>query len=105
MLIASMFAAAALAKLQPAVEADMRCAVAMLYAAGMASEQKDEEMVTAYAAGAAFFAGKLSVSAPGVDLKAHLNRLADSPDFTSKINEEVSRCSQEAGDGMGRLSR
>ena len=96
-------AAAVITPLTPPAEADMRCAVAMLYATGMASEKKNEAQIIAFTSATAFYTGKLAVKAPDLDLSAQIDRLTNDNTFLREIDNEVQRCALEAGTAMQRM--
>ena len=87
-------ASAALAPLDRASEADLRC-VGVL--ANVISETTDEKQISAYSAGLFYFLGKIDGRQPGIDLGAQLYRLISQSDFPAKMDSELSRCKVELG--------
>ena len=96
MIFLSIIAAAgvAVAPLDAASEADLRC-VGVL--ANVISETTDEKQISAYSAGLFYFLGKIDGRQPGIDLGGQLYRLISQTDFPAKMDSELSRCKVELG--------
>ncbi len=96
MIFLSMIAAAsaAVAPLEPASEADLRCVAAI---ANVVSQTTDEKEVAAYSAGLFYFLGKIDGRHPGFDVGAQLYRLLTQTDMAAKTDSELSRCKTELG--------
>ena len=82
-------ASAALAPLDRASEADLRCVGAL---ANANSETTDEKQISAYSAGLFYFLGKIDGRQPGIDLGGQLYRLISQTDFLAKMDSELTRC-------------
>jgi hypothetical protein len=102
MIVFSLLAAAAAATqpLEPAVEADMRCVAAMLYAVGESDERKDQKTTNILLASVSYFIGKVDARVPGADYRGHIGRLANSPEFTKQLSGEIKRCALESGTAL-----
>jgi hypothetical protein len=77
---------------------DLRCFVAVLYAAGLMEEKADAAMQAGLASVTMYYLGKLDGRLPGIDLKREVTTLIQLPSFERELPGEMIRCGKEAED-------
>lgn len=93
-MIAGLFAATALAAVDPVVERDLRCVGAFMIAAGQNEKMSAEEQ-SGITGAMMFYVGRIEGRQPGFPLQDSLIVLLNTPDYLDGLADDAQRCGTE----------